>query len=516
MKTLITHVLGYILALSVYQTTWASGWILHPGTEAIRYEAENLHFFDAQGNKTQRLKEFERYVATQVKTHGLKTELYEIDQNQMQGWTPAQKNVVALDAFVRLAHDLSVGRTHPNQIADEAFGYADIHPNTPQSFQITQLLKEPTGSMMRSFEATFQPTHPTYQELRRILAETRKNIKTYDHFEVPYRKLLKKGVKDPSVVPFRKKMVQLGYLTEDNGSDEFGEALDQATRAFQRERSLVVDGLAGRTTFGILNMPPEDKVARVEANLERMRWLPKQLASKHLFVRTGISQLDMVRDGKIVDQMKVINGKALRRSPTMIDSIQYTILRPYWNIPTSIAVRDIVPKFAADSGYKDRMKIKAFKIGTETEKWVWSWSGYDRHNFNMWLRQEPGPDNALGLAKFMMENPFAIFLHDTNDKEKFQKANRNLSSGCIRLERWLDVAEFVMEEDRYWDRYSIFNFSMNEESKPETKVDLPHPTMVYILNITVKKNPDGRIVFTDDEYGQDYRIIETLNLRGTK
>lgn len=209
--------------------------------------------------------------------------------------------------------------------------------------------------------------------------------------------------------------------------------------------------------------------------------------------------------------MKVVAGRDYRRTPVFSDKMTYLVLCPYWQVPTGITVKDILPEIRKDPGYLTQKNIKVFQgwgaDAREIDPQTVDWSQITAKTFNYRFRQEPGPNNALGRVKFMFPNKFNVYLHDTPSRELFEKTKRAFSSGCIRIEKAIEMAEYVLRGDPKWRRETILAAI---EKWTELTVRLPEPIPVHILYWTAWANEDGSIQFRHDIYGRDVLLGEAL------
>jgi murein L,D-transpeptidase YcbB/YkuD len=209
--------------------------------------------------------------------------------------------------------------------------------------------------------------------------------------------------------------------------------------------------------------------------------------------------------------MRVIVGKSYRRTPVFSDEMTYLVLNPYWHIPQNIAVKDKLPLIRKDSNYLREHRIRVFQgsgtDGREIDPNTIDWAQITARNFPFRLRQDPGPWNALGKVKFMFPNKFNVYLHDTPSKELFEKISRSFSSGCIRVEKPIELAEYVLKSDTQWTRESLL---AEMDQNTEKTVQLPEPIHVHLLYWTVWVDEDGSIQFRSDVYGRDAMLDRAL------
>jgi murein L,D-transpeptidase YcbB/YkuD len=209
----------------------------------------------------------------------------------------------------------------------------------------------------------------------------------------------------------------------------------------------------------------------------------------------------------------------------MRDAITYVNLNPYWVVPRSIAIKDKLPKLKEDSNYLKDHHMELMYEGTEkpVEPWVQAkinWKQMTPKDFNYYIRQLPGPDNALGVVKFPLQNPWAIYMHDTNEKDLFEESERHRSSGCVRLQQPLDLAAYLLRDkvDKFnnplWSLDQIRNYVPLYDSyipgEIDKKVTLTKPMPVYFIYLTAEESEDGSMRFIEDVYGQDTRVAKTI------
>jgi murein L,D-transpeptidase YcbB/YkuD len=294
----------------------------------------------------------------------------------------------------------------------------------------------------------------------------------------------------------------------------FDEALRDGVVRFQTRHGLTVDGRVGPLTLRALNVSAAERARLIELNLERWRWLPVDLGERYVLVNLPAFSLELVDREVPLLTMRVIVGKPYRRTPVFSDLMRYLVLNPYWEVPPSIAVQDKLPLVQKDPLY---LAANGFEVltGWGADERVVApatvdWTALGRSSFPYRLRQAPGPVNALGRIKFMFPNPFNVYLHDTPSRELFTVDDRSLSSGCIRLERPVDLAEVVLEGTPGWDRQAL---ETSLASPRTVTVSLARPIPVHLQHWTAWVEPDGTVAFRDDLYGRDERLDLALRER---
>jgi murein L,D-transpeptidase YcbB/YkuD len=294
-------------------------------------------------------------------------------------------------------------------------------------------------------------------------------------------------------------------------------AVVEAVRRFQVRHGLIADGVLGKQTFARLDVPLARRVRQLELGLERLRWLPRFEPGPFLIVNIPAFRLfafDSTRGqrGPLL-RMAVIVGRAMRtQTPVFVQDMRYLVFRPYWNVPYSIAVRELLPKIRENLGYLDaeNLEIVPGNTGDEAEAVPSTPESLAAVGTGaMRLRQRPGPQNSLGLVKFVFPNRANVYLHGTPAQRLFQRPRRDFSHGCVRVEDPMGLAEWLLV-GKDWTRETI-EAAMNG---PRTRrVDLARPVPVLMFYTTALVNARGLVLFWDDLYGHDARLEQALAAR---
>ncbi len=250
--------------------------------------------------------------------------------------------------------------------------------------------------------------------------------------------------------------------------------------------------------------------------MEKARMLSDEFEPNHIFVNLAFQEFKLFENGQLKIEMKTINGQKFRRTPTMKDLVTVVELNPTWSVPYSIAVKDKLPKLKQDPGYLSdhNMTLYDGSSGAVVDPESVDWSAVTKNNFNYRIVQGSGNENALGLVKFPLTNPWAIYLHDTNERNLFSKDQRLLSSGCIRLEKPFVLAEYLLRDQPAYDMdgiNKIINAGLNSANDPQpTRIKVKKTLPVYATFITTDITGDGVMRFADDVYGSDLRLSGIL------
>ena len=250
-----------------------------------------------------------------------------------------------------------------------------------------------------------------------------------------------------------------------------------------------------------------DRVAQIELNLERWRWLPEELGDRHILVNVPTFQLQAIEQNKATLAMRVVAGKA-DETPTPIFSDEMTevVFSPYWNVPTSILRKETIPAILRDPGYLDRNELEVVQDGKGVPASSVDWSDPD---LRVQVRQRPGAKNSLGLVKFVFPNKFDVYLHDTPAHSLFAQMERDFSHGCVRVEKPVELAQWVLRDQPEWTPPKI---EAAMHAGREQHVALKRRIPVYIVYATAWVDEAGRLTFADDLYGHDTRQRALLGL----
>ncbi len=448
--------------------------------------------------------------------HGLDPRLYGVDTlaDRIETMTPAEAMSVdkALSqAVLRFIADVHFGRVTPDfQLARPAERF--------QHFDAVDHLRTALAQQTLAQAAdTAAPTNPLYKRVQATLQQYRQLAMLSPAWSAPsgWPKdgKLKIGTRYPGLALLRQHLSQLGDLDTDQAKldvDVYNDALVAGVTRFQARHGLAETGMPGRDTVAALSVPLTDRVRQLELTLERLRWLPPMRPGRVIVVNVAAYRLwafDTAagRTGEPLE-MRVIVGKAARtQTPLFIGQMRYLEFNPYWNVPRSIAVGEIIPKLARNPAYlaQNHMELvsQAGKLQGNAAAAAGLRSGALR------VRQRPGVHNVLGAVKFAMPNPMNIYLHSTSAKELFGKTRRDLSHGCIRVERPAELASFVLGDQAQWPLEAITAAMVPGATKT---VRLSEDIPVLLFYATAAVDRAGRALFANDIYQRDDRLARAL------
>jgi len=342
----------------------------------------------------------------------------------------------------------------------------------------------------------FTSVNPIYTELRRGLVKYQQRWGDLPQLPIPAGPTLKPGTSGERVGMLR---TRLGL----SGGDSYDSALAAAVKEFQDVHGLKADGVAGTGTIEALNRGAQYYEQLIMINMERAKRLPApEEQRKYVLVDAGDARLSMWQNGRKVDEMKVVVGKAETATPMMAAYIKYASVNPYWNVPPELVRSLIGPRIVAQgvkyltdreyqvmTDYSDDAKL----IDPNSVDWQAVVDGREEVR----LRRLPSPANSMGMMKFMLPNYFGIYLHDSPEKEHFTKNELWISNGCVRVEDYKRLAKFLFDG----------SVPQGRNPKVEEEVDLPKPVPVYMTYLTAQPTADG-VKFLEDHYGRDAHLME--------
>ncbi|HEX3036352.1 MAG TPA: L,D-transpeptidase family protein [Thermodesulfobacteriota bacterium] len=441
-------------------------------------------------------------------------EIYQnrISKNFTNQCSLAYLDLLLTDAFLLYSSHMIKGRVRP-EIIDTA-SLINL-----QEIDLTQVLRTALDS--NQIEGTLKNLsheQPDYTGLKHALLLYRNIAAKGGWPAVPEGPKMEKGYYGERSRALRQRLIVTGDLDEglignEYLSDEnlFDDAVEQAVRNFQRRHGLSVDGIVGPYTLAALNVPVEERIHQLELNMERRRWLPHDLGHRYILVNIADFELYVIEDNQTLMTMRVIVGKPFWNTPVVSAKMSYLILNPYWDIPRSIFIEEILPKIRKDPEYLSKNNMEVLQSwGKEVKKInpkTINWANVAKGKFNYRLRQRPGPLNPLGQIKFIFPNQFHVYLHDTTSQNLFRSARRDFSHGCIRIEKPIDLAEYVLGGNPEWTRAKI---SAIIDQRVTQTVVLPESIPVYLLYFTAWVDKDGAVQFRDDIYGRDKALDEAL------
>ncbi|MDI9363882.1 MAG: L,D-transpeptidase family protein [Flavobacterium sp.] len=335
-----------------------------------------------------------------------------------------------------------------------------------------------------------EPVSVAYNQLKRALL-------VYQHLQgqgglpliANHGKTFAVGDTNTCLVQVKASLLLTGDMAIKDTSAVFDSTLSKAVSHYQTRMGLAINGKLNTVTIAELNKPIGIYIKQILVNLERLRWLPATMESSFLLVNIPEYKLHIVADGKQLWATNVVVGKAARRTTIFRDNVSEIILNPYWNVPASITRNEIIPHINRNSAYLRNNNMEVMS----------------QHPFT--VRQKPGPNNSLGKMKFLFPNSYNIYLHDTPAKDLFDATKRAFSHGCIRVENPLRLAQYLLRNDT---AMTVERINTILTTNAQYAIPLKPTMPVYIVYYTAWIDGTGQLIFRNDIYGFDEKLLATM------
>lgn len=352
---------------------------------------------------------------------------------------------------------------------------------------------------------------PLYRALQKALADYRQIASAGGWPMIAAGPTLHEGDTDARVPDIRRHLGIGGDLppaAEAADDQQYDAVLVAGVRAFQARHALAVDGVLGAATLAAMNVPVETRIDQLRLSLERARWVADDTAGEVVVVNIAGSEVFAARNGRRFWTRRAVVGRVNRQTPVFRGSMTWLELNPTWTVPPTILREDVLPRLRRDPGYLQENDLSVIDArGRVIDPLTVDWPRVGNHP--PWtLRQAPGPKNSLGRIKFMFPNPHAVFLHDTPARGLFERTGRLLSSGCVRIEDPLSLAEILLADPDTWNQQTL---QAAIDTGKTRIVRLPRPWPVLILYWTAELDATGRVRFLPDVYDRDPALLAALN-----
>jgi L,D-transpeptidase YcbB len=428
-------------------------------------------------------------------------------------------DTVLSQTTARFLKDLHSGRIDPRSVGFH------LSPATAADFDVARAVRELAASpdVASSLDA-LEPRPVPYRRLKAVLAKYRGLSRDTVAIRLPPpARSLGAGSEYSGAPQLRRLLRALGDLSPlDNSADDESLSIDAslvaAVRHFQRRHGLDDDGVIGARTFAALATPLGRRVQQIELSMERWRWLS---ATTRPNIVVNIPQFMLIALPREQDaaeeplEMRAIVGQTYphTRTPVFTTAITQVVFQPYWDVPSGILHREILPHLRANASFLDDYQMEivqgagddALVIATSADAIERLAAGKLR------LRQRPGPSNALGPVKFVMPNPFSVYLHATSERALFERSRRTFSHGCIRVSDPAALAEYVLRDaPGDWNARAIDAAMCGKET---FRVRLLQPVRVVVIYSTAMATQSEGVLFFEDVYGHDRKLQELLDAR---
>jgi murein L,D-transpeptidase YcbB/YkuD len=444
----------------------------------------------------------------------------------------AQLESALTTLFLTYAKDLSSGLLEPSRISSNI----DIRPVRPLSrLLLENLASAPdTAEYLRSLE----PAGPEYARLRTLYAELRLLAASGDWGQfVPEGGTMRFGDHGPRVAALRSRLISMGDLNpavsalpeqarvasndvvtdalpaQTDVAGTFDETLEAAVRRFQARHGLNIDGTVGPATLGAINTSAAQRAEQVAVNMERQRWFWIDPEKRHIIVNIADFSMRLMEGGVERFKTRTVVGLSRRhQTPEFNDHLEYIVVNPMWNVPYSIASKEILPLLKENPNYlvENNMEL----LGSDLPASQIDWNSVTRRTFPGRLRQLPGPANALGFVKFLFPNNHSVYMHDTPSRKLFARDRRDFSHGCVRLQDPYGFARLLLSLQGYED--SAAKFDELRARTGEQWVHLDDPIPVFLTYRSAWAGNEGEHQFRADVYNRDRALADALSAKGVK
>ncbi|MDD2325464.1 MAG: L,D-transpeptidase family protein [Alphaproteobacteria bacterium] len=451
-----------------------------------------------------------------IDTQGLDRRDYPLEQvkavlAKQENATPdeaALTEFLLTDWLIRLAHDLNGDRGNLSQL------YVGWNFTKPKRDIVADLVRVIDQNGLSAYLNSLCPVDPDYWALVAVLKAYREIEQKSGWSIVPTGPSIKPEMRDARVPLVLDRLAAEGYRLETDATLAepafYSKEIAALVSQYQSRNTLEADGAIGAKTIVAMNVSVARRIRQILANMERLRHMPRLYPARYAMVNIASETLKLIDNGQVVYQVPVVVGRPDRKTPFIESTIRSVIFNPSWHVPASIAKKDILPKLRKDPHYLEKL---GFVINGSAEddphgKAV-DWSTISASAFAFRLRQAPGDMNSLGRIKFDFDNDFSVYMHGTPHDELFARAERHLSSGCIRLKDPEQFATYVLaHNDGKWELADV----QTEIDKDKTRwLKVAEPLPLYVIYQTAYfPTPDSPVSFAPDVYNYDAILMNAL------
>jgi murein L,D-transpeptidase YcbB/YkuD len=416
-------------------------------------------------------------------------------------------------SLLRFLHDLHYGRVNPQGINYK------LKLRERKLIDLPSLIKTSLAQgTISQLPLKVEPKLRQYQKLKEALAAYRLLAAKLPHFELNIGKSIRPGGNLPQLEELREFLISTGDLPEGNRDSRAKKSIRYtgnivaAVKNFQLRHGLNPDGVIGKGTVDVINVPLSQRVMQIELAMERLRWLPELSPGPFIIVNIPAFELwaydDIDKASSNIANMRVVVGQAMKNeTPVLMAEMRFIDFQPYWNVPYNIVKKEILPKLMQNPTYLDKENMELVTtFGNETKAVAFTGSSITGlKQGTLRIRQRPGKKNALGRVKFMFPNKEDVYLHDTPSQTLFSKSRRDFSHGCVRVENPEGLAEFALKNQ--WSKETIQQALQTPKTQ---RVILKKSIPVLFFYVTAFFDENNNLVFYPDIYGNDIVLLDAL------
>ncbi len=419
----------------------------------------------------------------------------------------AEADILLSESLLRYGYHRRFGKVKASTLdPDINFRRENFHHQAP-TVTIEQAID---SSSLADFIEMAAPTGPVYRHLQQKLDLYREMAAAGGWAMVPAGPTLRLDDQDTRVIAIRKRLASTGDLPKGASTESpvFDQGLKTAVRGFQARHTLDDDGIVGKQSIAAMNIPVDIRIDQLRISLERLRWVNQEAVDTLIAVNIAGFRAFFYKDGELAWSTRAMVGKHYRKTPVFRGDIAYLEFNPTWTIPPGILRNDTLPAIKRDPNYLASKNIQVIdRNGKIIDPSTVDWNQYSK-GVPYTLRQKPGPNNSLGTVKFIFPNQHFVFLHDTPHRELFVHAERAFSSGCVRIEDPLKLAELILDDPVKYNRSNLEDIVASKK----TQRIHPSPKMpVVIVYLTASVEPCGKVRFYKDIYDRDQKVLDALN-----
>ena len=448
--------------------------------------------------------------------NALESESFSASDHRLSARDKAEQDILLTDSLIRLAFHLYYGKVDPRTLHPR-WKIPPYIGSKEAAILIGRHIRE--GRITELLDL-LRPSNYRYQQLQTALHDHRKIADSGGWEPIPEGPLIEKGDRDSRVPLIRRRLIRshdLAAGAPDSG-DLFDSALEDAVARFQDRHRVPVFGpgvedrygAVGDETLTRMNTTVEQLIDSIRVNLERARWLLRNLPHQFIVADIAGFEVFVIEQDSIVWRARAQVGDRYRETPVFQSTIQYMEINPTWTVPTGILRDSVLPSLQKGT---DPKLLKTFQVFDRSgnrihdpEQIHWFKYSWDRLPFR--LVQPPGPTNPLGRIKFIFPNPDFVFMHDTPRKEFFDNERRDMSAGCIRVERPLELASFLMRLDGKENDEALNEMVVSGKTE---RIHFHRPIPIILSYRTVSVDRNGDVHFLEDLYERDARVLSALD-----
>lgn len=417
-------------------------------------------------------------------------------------------DLLMTDAILLYATHLIIGKVDQSKIID---GW-DVPPNKlPRNDGL--LLNEALNSndIVEALD-NLKPNNFMYVHMRNGLKNYREIANNGGWPLVPPGKVMKLNESDVRVLLLRKYLTITGDLSTSINSKKdsvFDKDVENAVKQLQFRHNLNQDGIVGKGTLEIINVPIEKRIDELRINMERARWVIHHLPEDFMVVNIAGYNVRRLTNDSTVYYSRVIVGKHFHETPIFKGELSYIVINPTWTLPYSITINETLPKLKKNPNYlAEKNMIIMDRTGKEIDPSTIDFNSLSKNSFPYIVRQKAGPHNALGQVKFIFPNQYSVYLHDTPARSLFSQEKRAFSHGCIRLDKKWELLINLMDKPEEWNMNKINEIVASGKT---TRVNLKNPIEILLLYWTAGADKKDKLYFNKDVYDRDASVLEELN-----